>query len=315
MNQSLFEKVKGHEMVKSHILQAIKNKRLAHGLLFSGPSGVGKKGMAWAVSQRLLCETFNSCGQCYQCLSVAKKASEHILVISSSTLNIKLSDVESIHSFLALGTDKLKIVIIDLADRLNLSAANSLLKIIEEPPDKSFFFFISSKPYKLPITIRSRLQNIRFQPLSLDLMRSFVDAEDWLINASQGRLDRLQEMESKQELRQLAFDLWQKVFKKGTKPYLLKFPDEIKKRKEAISICQYWQQLLRDARFLKIGSQENLIHIDKKNLIQNLSEVSVAKLDFLIKLSLELEKNLTANVDCVLCFENFIIAMQKAISD
>ena len=315
MMNNLFENIKGHDGVKSQILKAFDQKRLPHGLLFSGPSGVGKKQVALALAQKMLCETSNSCGKCFHCLSVAKKESEHVLLITSNTLNIKLSDVESINPFLALGSDKFKIVIIDQAERLNLSAANSLLKIIEEPPAKSFFFLISSEPYKIPITIRSRLQNIRFQTLPLDLIKSFVDAEDWVVQASQGRLDRLEEIQNQKELRQVAFDLWKKISEKGVRAYTLKFPDEVKKRKEALIICQYWQQLLRDARFMKVGESTDLIHADQKNLIEDISKQSIGKLDYFIKISLEMERHLRANVDCTLCFENFAIALQKVLTE
>ncbi len=313
MNQGLFEKIKGHDVVKKRLFQSIEKQRLAHALLFSGPSGVGKKAMALALAQKLLCDTNSSCGECYSCLTVEKNESEHVLFISTESLNLKLEDVQSVHSFLALSTDKFKIVIIDSAEKLNSRAANSLLKIIEEPPVKSFFFFISSESSKLPVTIRSRLQTIRFGPLPLDVIRSLVSAEDWVITASQGRLDRLQELQDQKELRQTAIDLWKTIFRKGVKAQTVEFPLVVKKRKEALIICEYWIQLLRDARLMMVGETDRLIHGDQKPVIERIAQLHLQELDYLIKKSLELGKNLKSNIDCVLCFENFVITIQKTV--
>lgn len=308
---NLLASIKGHNQVQSRILQALKQERLAHALLFSGPSGIGKKKMAWALAQRLLCESHSSCGQCYTCLSVCKKESEHILNIQTELLNLKISDVQPIHSFLSLGTTRFKIVIIDSADKLNLTAANSLLKVIEEPTDKSFFFLISSQPHKLPVTIRSRLQNIRFQALDFDIVKDLTKAEDWMIHACRGRLDRLQEIQASGDIREMSFKLWKAVSQKGLKPYLFKFPAELKKRDQALMVCQYWQQLLRDARWMKIEDQGPIIHLDQKELMESFHCFSALQLDFLIKQSLELERFLKANIDVTACFEHFLMGLQK----
>ncbi len=313
MNQGLFAKIKGHDLVKKKLFQSLEKQRLAHALLFSGVSGIGKKAMAFAFAQKLLCDTSSSCGECYSCLNVEKNTSENVLFISTESLNLKLEDVQDIHSFVALGTDKFKIVIIDSAEKLTSKAANSLLKVIEEPPGKSFFFFISSEASKLPITIRSRLQTIRFNPLPLDLIKSFVSAEDWMIAASQGRLDRLYDLQDQKELRQIAIDLWKVIFKKGVKAQIVEFPVVLKKRKEALILCEYWIQLLRDARLMIVGEMGRFIHGDQKSIIEKIAKLSVQELDCLIKKSLELEKNLRSNIDCILCFENFVISLQKTI--
>ena len=313
MNQGLFEKIKGHDSIKERLFQSLKKQRLPHALLFSGTSGVGKKAMALALAQKLLCDSHSSCGKCYSCLNVEKNESEHVLFISTENLNLKLEDVQSIHSFLALSTDKFKIVIIDSVDKLNSKAANSLLKILEEPPVKSFFFFVSSEASKLPITIRSRLQTIRFNPLPLDIIRSLVSAEDWVIEASQGSLDRLQELQGQKELRQEAIDLWKIIFKKGAKAQTVDFPVILKKRKEALIVCEYWIQLLRDARLMMVGETNRFIHGDQKPVIEKIAQLSPQELDYLIKKSLELGKNLRSNIDCILCFENFVITIQKTI--
>jgi len=313
MNVALFDQIQGHRFIKETLLQAMEHQRLAHALLFSGPSGVGKKTMALALAQKLLCDKKLGCGRCQACLNVAKQQSEYMLFIATDQLTLRLDDVRRIHSFLAFSTDKAKIVIIDAAEKLHLKAANSLLKIIEEPPINSFFFLISSKISQLPITIRSRLQVFRFQPLSLEILKNLVTAEDWIMAACQGRLDRIEELQDQKELRQLAVDLWKTVFQKTVLVPALKFPPEIYKRKEALVVCEYWIQMLRDARFLSVGEHQRLIHKDQILILQKMAQLDVQTLDHFIQKALELEKNLRLNLNSVLCFENFVITLQKRI--
>ena len=168
----IIEKIKGHEQIKVQLKQALAKDRLPHALLFSGPSGVGKRKMAWALAQQLLCEQKELCGNCYNCISLSKKENENVFCVTHETLQIRLQDVKGIPPFLSLQSfAKAKIVLIDSAEKLNLQAGNFLLKIIEEPPPKSFFFLISSEPSKLSLTIRSRLQHLRFQALPEKLIR------------------------------------------------------------------------------------------------------------------------------------------------
>ena len=310
----IIDQIKGHEPIKFQLQQALTKDRLPHALLFSGPSGIGKKKMAWALAQNLLCQEGNSCGKCYNCLSVSKEHNESVLCITHETLQIRLQDVKAIPPFLSLQSfSKAKIVLIDSAEKLNLQAANFLLKIIEEPPPKSFFFFISSRPSKLPITIRSRIQNLRFQSLPKSVIKEIVPKEtaDWIINGSQGRLDLIEELKSLKEIRELSFSLWSKI---STTPFSdLELPKLINNRKEALIICSFWQQILRDARFFQLQTSKDLIHGDKMEEIEKLCQIPYRVLDSWIKKTLEMEADLHTNVNYVLCFENFVIAIQKIL--
>ena len=317
----LIQEIKGQEPAKQRLLRAIQASHLAHALLFSGPSGVGKREMAWAVAQALLCGRLPPCGKCYSCRSAAKKESMNVLLITPETLQIRLSEVQRVLPFLSLQTEARALaVIIDPADRLNKQAANSLLKIIEEPPPKSFFFLISAAPSKLPLTIRSRLQNIRFRPLSREVLKSLrPQAEGWAIAAAQGRLDLLEElMGGESQAGKTAFDLWEKVFERllsqrDFKIHNMEIPKEMRIRKEALEMARIWRQLLRDARFLRAGDSESLIHLDKKILLEKAARLSAGQLDWALKKSLEWERDLSAGIDCALCLEQFVRSVQRAV--
>ena len=315
MSEKMMEQIKGHNKIKAQLNQALAKNRLPHALLFSGPSGVGKGKMAWALAQSLLCEQEEACGKCHSCLSVSKQRSENILCVIHETLKIRLQDVRAIPPFLSLQSfARAKVVLMDFAEKLNLQAGNFLLKIIEEPPPKSFFFLISSEPSKLSLTLRSRIQNLRFQALPEKLVRELAPegALEWMIRGSRGRMDLIEELSEKQKIRDQAFNLWSKIFKSSFSS--LDFPGVLGNRKEALMICRFWQEILRDARFFKSGCFDQLIHGDQKKDIERLSHFSHEFLDILIKETLEMEADLQANADYSLCFENFVCRNQKALT-
>ena len=309
----LSQKIKGHDEVQARLMKALEKGSCPHALLFSGPSGVGKRKTAWAVTQSLLCEkSFSACGECAPCLRVEKGESESVLFIAPKTLQIKIDEVRAVTGFLTLQTSaRAKIVILDEADRLNLQAVNFLLKIVEEPPPKSFFFFISPAPGKLPITLRSRLQNIRFKRLRREIVQALTSGEDWLISSAQGRMDVIEELKGKQNLRDISLNLWKRIFTSDHPPFALDFPAELKDREQALFVCRSWQWLLRDGRMMRAGEESGFIHGDQKDLRKQLAELPAGYLDFLIRQAIILEKNLRAYMDCVLCFERFALNFQK----
>ena len=306
--------IKGHDAVQKQLFSAFAKKRLPHALLFSGPSGVGKKQMAWALVQTLLCQKSSpACGECSSCRQVQKRVSPSVLLIFPETLRIRIHEVETVSKFLALRSQApAQIVIIDEAHLLNLQAANSLLKIIEEPPDKSYFVLISSLPAKLPLTVSSRLQKIRFQILSEEIVKELVpEAKDWMIRASQGRMDRLLQLQDKSALREFALNLWQNIFK-NKNPFVFSFPPEIKDRKTALFTARCWQQLLRDSRFVQTGENALLIHEDQRDLlIKQISAFPKGKVDVLIEEALELEAGINSYRDTLLCFEHFALTLHS----
>ena len=128
MPEKIAEHIKGHDSIQRQLRQAMDNKRLAHALLFSGPSGLGKKQMAWALTQSLLCSAPDSpCGKCSACQSVLKRQNENVLCVTHETLQVRLQDVKAIPPFLSLQSfGKAKVVLIDEAEKLNLQAGNFL---------------------------------------------------------------------------------------------------------------------------------------------------------------------------------------------
>ena len=335
--KTLNPQIKGHDLVQKQLCQALTQKRLPHALLLSGPSGIGKKELAWSLAQKLLCEKkpdqfedslFDfleensseeskiheapACGLCFSCRQILKKQSEHVLEITHETLQIRLQDVKSIPAFLSLQSfSKAKIVLIDEVEKLNSQASNFLLKIIEEPPPKSHFFFISSNPSHLSLTFRSRIQNIRMKALPESLMRELShNTKAWMIHGAKGRFDKLKELKEQGVLREKAFTVFKGLFQTSL---AIDFSQYVKARASALDFVNFFQQFFRDLRILKSGMEDHLTHLDKKTEFQKLLFYPKELIDEWIQQSLQMEQELKANYDTILCFESFNISLRKRI--
>ncbi|MHB8252385.1 MAG: DNA polymerase III subunit delta' [Acidiferrobacter sp.] len=140
------------------------NRTLAHALLVCGPRGIGKKVFAHHLAARLVCEHEKACGSCRACRFAESGNHPDVLVVSpeEGKTEITVDNARSINQFLALTPHMAprRVAIIDAADRLNRSAANAILKTLEEPPAESFLLLVSDAPARLLPTIHSRCQQL-----------------------------------------------------------------------------------------------------------------------------------------------------------
>lgn len=177
----------GHEREIELLTRAYSNGRLAHGMIFSGPEGVGKKKVAFEFAKLLNCQNstdllgnFDSCGECESCYNFDAGSSLNLIevlpeegktIITVSTIRETLSDLRY-----AVGKG-LRFVLIDNAENLNTQAANAFLKTLEEPPKNTHIIIITGSFSELLPTVISRCQHINFKPLKA------VDIEKLLIGS------------------------------------------------------------------------------------------------------------------------------------
>ena len=112
----------------------------------------------------------DSCDECDSCLKIDAGTHPDFILISPEDRIIKIEEIRMIDdalSFKPFEAGK-KIVIIDDAETMNISSANAFLKTLEEPPEDSIIILVSSRPDRLPDTIRSRCSRINFEPLSTE---------------------------------------------------------------------------------------------------------------------------------------------------
>jgi DNA polymerase III gamma/tau subunit len=156
-------------MVES-LRAALSAGRLHHAYLFEGPPGAGKAAAARELAMLLECETRRGCGECGPCQKVEAGTHPDVLWFDMTPKGL----TERVRELLTtLGfrphEGRARVVVFDPAHGLapvpeRAEAANVLLKTLEEPPADTYFILVTAEPKRLPVTVLSRCQRIRFAP-------------------------------------------------------------------------------------------------------------------------------------------------------
>lgn len=201
-------------------------KKVPSALLLSFPKGSGESVLTNYLTSTILCEhatVFNietdqdslfgglmgsdpapttlvtPCGQCQMCLSIKSGQNVDVTVIQSESASLKIEDLEPIRTAMGFRPHqaRFRVFVILGAETLTPTAANSLLKILEEPPSSWKFILTTSDASLILPTIVSRCQRIRFKPLSTAIIEDSLHAQDISLERrqltsrlAQGNLDR-----------------------------------------------------------------------------------------------------------------------------
>ena len=151
-----------------HLCSYITQKRIPQALLISGNKGLGKHQLAHQFAVTLLCPSpkanGTACGHCSSCLLVNADTHPDFIRIQPEELGkgIGIGQIRSLIIRLTLKPqfDTYRVVIVNPADKMNNAAANSFLKCLEEPAERTVIILITEKPARLPATIISRCQKL-----------------------------------------------------------------------------------------------------------------------------------------------------------
>lgn len=185
----------GHNLEAEKLINAYRIGRLHHALMVCGPRGIGKATFAFALARHLLQNPVQS--EAPDVLTQPDQNSSVFRQVASGAhpgllhltrpldkdgkkfkTAITVDEIRRVSKFLSMTSHdgSYRIVIVDPADDMNTSAANALLKNLEEPPQKTLFVLISHAPGRLLATIRSRCQMVRLHPLGDDDLMIVLDA-------------------------------------------------------------------------------------------------------------------------------------------
>lgn len=243
------------------------------GFIFSGPEGIGKLMAAKAIAQKLNCTGSNQpCGVCEACVKIERLNHPDLHIIQNGEAQIKIDDIRAIlreASFLPYEA-LMKVFIIDNAHKLNLEAANSLLKILEEPPKRVSIILITHKPQSIIKTISSRCKTIRFAPLVRSSLENALIKNYLLDKASahfiayyaEGRMGLALRLKDSLPLvdKNKIFDAF--VLSQNSLDRALVAQNKEQLRL-SLNILASW---FRDLYLLKAGLEEDqAIHLDRKN--------------------------------------------------
>nr|WP_295886940.1 AAA family ATPase [uncultured Devosia sp.] len=190
------QRARGHENARAAILAQLADRRLPGAILLHGPRGIGKATFAFELAAAILTATGDE---------PAHRVAEQVGALSHPNLFllrrrpkdgkgyytvIRVEDVRDIRDSLhhTRGRSGHRIAIIDSIDDCNPSAANALLKTLEEPPADTIFLLISHRPGQLLPTIKSRCHNLALRPVGGDDVRAVLLEHDPALG--QAELDR-----------------------------------------------------------------------------------------------------------------------------
>jgi DNA polymerase III subunit gamma/tau len=169
-----FSDVIGQEHVTRTLKNAIEQKRIAHGYIFSGHRGIGKTTIARILAMALNCQSQDHpvpepCGMCDSCREIRAGNAVDVIEIDAAT-NRGIDEIRELREAARYrpARDRYKIYILDEAHQITDAAFNALLKTLEEPPGHIVFMMATTQPEDIPQTIRSRCQNFSFHAVRFD---------------------------------------------------------------------------------------------------------------------------------------------------
>ncbi|MHA1598940.1 MAG: DNA polymerase III subunit delta' [Alphaproteobacteria bacterium] len=221
--------LQGHGAAEKTLLDAFTSAKLAHAWLLTGPKGIGKATLAYRFARHVLSESGDAGGLFgaeapATSLHLAPDDPVFLRIAAGGHADLKaiergfdekkgkyrteivVDDVRAIGRFMSLtsGEGGWRVVIIDSADEMNRNAANAVLKVLEEPPQKTLLLLVSHNPGRLLPTIRSRCRKLALRPLPESTVVSLLlaghpdmpmsDAEE-LSRLSDGSIGRALDLE------------------------------------------------------------------------------------------------------------------------
>jgi DNA polymerase-3 subunit gamma/tau len=164
--------VLGQDHIVRALTGAIREDRLHHAFLFSGPRGTGKTSTARILAKMVNCErgpTAEPCGACSQCVAVREGTHLDVVEIDAASHG-GVEDARELREKAPTAPvqGREKVYIIDEAQRLSREAFDALLKVFEEPPPGVRFVLATTEPHKMPPTIVGRCQRFDFRRLTMD---------------------------------------------------------------------------------------------------------------------------------------------------
>lgn len=315
----------------------------AQAYLFTGPEGIGKFTTALWFARLINCRDSSGtpCGKCNSCKKIVRGVHPDVRIIEGggeSEASEEGEDGENavkIEQIRQIGNEinykpleaKYKFYIIPRAEKMTDGAANSFLKILEEPPSHAVIVLITYNKLALLPTIISRCQHINFQPLKRNEIFEFLEDKAALKDEQKvhliaslsdgkpGRAVQLLENEDLWELRIKALDICEKISGAGYVDAIF-LAQEMEKTKGNITrLLEFMLEWFRDLMVLKERAEKNLIiNIDRLDSLENsISDLSVWQIESCIKHILEARGQLEMNANLKLVLQNLMLKLSEEV--
>ena len=313
--------------------------RLPHALMLTGQAGLGKLAFATALAKALLCKQPQAdgmaCGECSACLllRVEHQADDSNSKGSAVThmgthpdclwlepedpdKAIKVDDVRELCAAMTLTSQYggYKVAVINRADNMNNNAANSLLKTLEEPSGRSVLLLVSSRPQRLPITVRSRCQRLSFHVPEVNQSRDWlvqhnIQNSDLLLRLAHGspllalQLAQAEALQPRQQLLDALLGV------AANQPLVAHA--EVLAKQPVYEMLGWLHDWLADVLRLQSSPQAEITNLDKASELKQLAQqLNIQRVYGLLDEVLQLRRMQTVSLNAQLLWEDLLISWQ-----
>jgi DNA polymerase-3 subunit delta' len=325
-----FDQIGGQEKAVTILRHALQNGRLAHAYLFVGPEGVGKRLTALTLFKAMNCqnppEPGDCCEKCPSCLKINTANHADLILLEPDGETLKIDQVREMQKRLRFRPMEggRRACIVDAADSLNDAASNALLKTLEEPPQQTHLFMITSRPHKLLPTILSRCQWVKFRPLSSEKVAQILEKAHGLegekaryyASLAGGSVGQAVALSDRVDF-QKRLD-WLQVFSQAHRKSadeIFETCERLAKEEEIGDLLNLWKIWVRDLVVLKVqGEQarEGLINHDLLPAAEeDAARISFDRLEGIFDLISEIQRSLAFNVNKQLALETLMLGIRK----
>jgi DNA polymerase III delta' subunit len=323
-----FKDIAGNIRIKKILKLALERDRVPNSLLFCGPEGIGKRQMALTLAKALNCreKTGDSCDRCLSCLAIDEGRFPDVIEIGTRA-DKKALAIDQIRllkqlAYLRPLSGKKRVFILPDAEELSADAANSLLKVLEEPPLFSHIILVTSSPFLLLPTILSRCQTLAFSAISKEEIGEILVEHDYPEDQARilsllvdGNLERALDLEWEdvQALKDESWRLFEGMLSgRGSSLFLERFGTQARSSQEEFEqTLEMFSSFTRDILLLGLGGDVRfLLNPDYEPQLRGASTMLpagraaalLAELDFVLA---ELPRNLNKNLLAATFFSNF----------
>jgi DNA polymerase-3 subunit delta' len=278
----------GHDWAVDMLSQHVANNSQRHAYLFTGSPAVGRRSLALAFARALSCSAPPApgafCGECRECRQIGamQHPDLHIIQAEKEGGMLKVEQIRELRKSVLLSPyqAKYRLVLLLRFQEANPSAANALLKTLEEAPSKVILLLTADNPEQLLPTIVSRCEVLRLRPVPLPRLESYLrekgadeEKAKFLAHLSGGRTGyalQLLEDESSLEFRREKLDEFSSLLKASRVARFAYAEKLVKDKEEFRETLLLWLSLWRDVMLLVAGDEESLVNIDQRELINKL---------------------------------------------
>lgn len=336
-----FQDIFGHEKAKELLINSVSSNKLSHAYILEGNYKVGKLSVALALSALVLCENnkdnvnFDSCGECKACTMIKSGTHPDVRIVTNELYGIqKTSKIIAVDTIREMKNEVYtksymggrKFFIIPNSENMNVNAQNSLLKVLEEPPEYTTIILLCENSNALLETILSRAVLIRLNPLKKEqvreyLTRNFANSADeaqisFAVNSSNGSIGYARELLQNEELRELQNKICEYFFGIVNADYtsMYGFILFLKKNNSDIDfVLSYMSSFLRDMLISK-QKREEYSSLNGEKLCGIYSRISSGQVMKLLDIVLKYPELISKNVSYKIAVHNMVLEIWEVIN-